>query len=141
MRGTLRSVNPSLLARAAARALDAVVAGLVALVLGRVMGFGFDWLATAAALVYVYFVVTDVGLGGTLGKLALGLRVIGPDGGRLTSGEALRREAFVVLGAVPFVGPLLAVGFGAWIVVAVRADPNGRGPHDAFAGGTRVVRA
>lgn len=47
--------------------------------------------------------------GATPGKLALGLRVIGPDGGRPTPRQALIREAFTVLGAIPFAGPLLAL--------------------------------
>jgi uncharacterized RDD family membrane protein YckC len=135
------STPPSLLSRGLARAIDAAVVALVDVVLGRVMGFGFDWLAVGTVIVWVYFVVLDAGLGATLGKLALGLRVLGAEGGRPTAGEALRREAFTVLGAIPFVGPLLALGMWIWIALAVRSDPNGQGPHDRFAGGTRVVRA
>jgi uncharacterized RDD family membrane protein YckC len=83
----------------------------------------------------------DTVAGATLGKFALGLRVVGTGGGRPTLRQAALREAFTVLGAVPFIGALLALG--AWLGIAwtIRKSPTGQGPHDQLAGGTRVVRA
>ena len=122
--------------RAAARGIDVLVVTAGVLALGAGMGFGFDWLVIGAALILGYFVVLDV-FAATLGKLALGLRVVGPDGGRPTLVQALAREAFVLVGAVPFVGPLLALAAWIWIAVGLRA--TGQGFHDRL-GGTRVVR-
>lgn len=126
--------------RLAARAIDAVVVTLAVGGLGGVMGFGFDWLGIGAALIFGYFVVADAWLGATLGKRMLGLAVHGPDGGRPTFAQAAAREAFTVLGAVPFAGPLLAIATWTWIGVAIRKSDAGQGPHDRLAGGTRVVR-
>ena len=126
--------------RLAARAIDVVVVTVAAGALGGVMGFGFDWLMLGAALIFGYFVVADAWLGATLGKRLLGLRVRGPDGGRPTFAQAAAREAFTVLGAVPFAGPLLALAAWLWIAVAIWKSDAGQGPHDRVAGGTRVVR-
>lgn len=125
--------------RVLARGLDVGVIAAVNVGLAQVMGYGFDWLVLGAILVLFYFVAFDVLAGTTPGKAALGLRVLGPGGGRPSVAQALRREAFTVLGALPFVGPPLALGAWIWIARSVRADPQGQGKHDTFAGGTLVV--
>lgn len=132
---------PTLAVRLAARFLDVIVVVLLNLALGQVIGFGFDWLVLGAGVILGYFVAGDTLFGATLGKRALGLRVITGDGERPSPRQALRRELFVVVGAVPFVGPLLALGLWIWMIVTIRASALGQGPHDRFAGGTRVVRA
>jgi uncharacterized RDD family membrane protein YckC len=124
--------------RIAARALDIAVLVAADVGLGLVMGFGFDWLAVGTSLVFAYFVLADTLAGATLGKAAVGLRVRGPHGGRPTLRESAIREAFTVLGAIPFVGPLLA--FAAWGVIGAGIRREGHGLHDRLAGGTRVVR-
>ncbi|HEX8537960.1 MAG TPA: RDD family protein, partial [Cystobacter sp.] len=103
-------------------------------------GFGFDWLLLGAAIVLAYFCLLDTLVGATPGKFALGLRVIGPDGGRPSPRQALIREAFTVVGSIPFIGPLLALA--AWTVIAltIRSSPLRQGKHDLLAGGTRVIR-
>jgi uncharacterized RDD family membrane protein YckC len=70
-----------------------------------------------------------------------GLRVLGPDGGRPTLRQALIRESFTVLGAIPFAGPLLALAAWIWIAATIRSSPTGQGKHDTLAGGTRVATA
>lgn len=126
--------------RLLARGLDVLVLAAVDVGLGRLMGYGFDWLLVGSAVVFGYFSLLDALAGATLGKLALGLRVLGPAGGRPTLRQSLRREAFVLLGSIPFVGPLLALA--AWVVIArtIRASPSRQGRHDVLAGGTRVVQ-
>jgi uncharacterized RDD family membrane protein YckC len=119
--------------------LDAFVLTLLDVGLGRVIGFGFDWLMVAALLVLLYFAGLDALFGTTLGKRAMGLRVIGPGGGKPTLRQALIRESFTVLGAIPFAGPILALVAWIWILVTIRSSPTGRGRHDVLAGGTRVV--
>lgn len=127
--------------RVGARLIDALVVAAIDLGLGVWIGFGYDWLIVGAAIVLAYFTLFDALAGATLGKLVLGLRIIGPDGGRPSLLSAFTREAFTVLGAIPFAGPLLAVP--AWIVIAVtiHSSPQRQGKHDLLAGGTRVIRA
>lgn len=127
--------------RLVARAIDVVGVAALGGGLGAAMGFGFDWLIAAAAIVLVYFAGFDAAVGGTPGKLVLGLRVVGPGGDRPSTWQALRRESFTLLGAIPFVGPLLAIA--AWVLIAlsIRASPLRQGKHDLLAGGTRVIRS
>ena len=123
-----------------ARAIDIVIVAAIDVGLGLVIGFGFDWLLTGAAIVLAYFVLLDTLAGTTPGKFALGLRVTGPDGEHPSLKQALIREAFTVVGAVPFVGPLLALAAWVWIAVTVRSSVLRQGKHDLLAGGTRVIR-
>lgn len=126
--------------RLAARVIDVILVTAVAVGVGLVIGFGFDWLLIDSALILGYFVVLDVVAGATLGKRLLGLRVMGAGGGRPTWREAVIREAFVLLGSIPFIGPILALGSWIWISVTIHRSPTHQGKHDGLAGGTRVVR-
>ena len=126
--------------RAAARAIDVFLLAAIEIALGQLIGFGFDWLAIGTALVLAYFALCDALAGATIGKAALGLRVIAEDGGPPSLRQAVVREAFTVTGSIPFIGPLLAIA--VWVVIAasVRSSPLRQGKHDLLAGGTRVVR-
>ena len=140
MSQTIDSLVPAeLLPRLAARAIDVLLLVCAGVTFGRQIGFGFDWLITTAAGVILYFTVADVVAGATVGKAALGLRVLGPDGGRPSFKQALIRESFILLGAIPFAGPLLAFTSWVWIVLTIRSSPLRQGKHDLLAGGTRVV--
>lgn len=127
--------------RGVARLLDGVLVGAVVSLAGGVLGFDARWLVGSALAIYAYFVLLDAGWGTTVGKRVVGLRLVGTTGDRATVGEAMAREAFVLLGAVPFAGPVLALA--AWIAIAVtvRRDPLGQGVHDRLGGGTTVVRS
>lgn len=125
--------------RVAARALDVAVLVGLDLALGSAIGFGWDFLVLGSLMVLAYFTLGDALVGATPGKLALGLRVVGPDGGRPTLSQALARESFTLVGSVPLVGPIVALGLWVWFSIEVRR--TGAGPHDRLAGGTRVVRA
>lgn len=127
--------------RLGGRAIDAALLVAVGVALGLAIGFGFDWLAIHAALVFAYFVVLDATVATTLGKRLLGLKLVSPDGDRPTLRQAAIREAFTLAGAVPFVGPLLALVAWTTIAVTSRADGVGQGSHDRLAGGTQVVPA
>jgi uncharacterized RDD family membrane protein YckC len=134
------SPPPTIPARLAARLIDVIIVVLLNLALGQVIGFGFDWLVLGAAIILGYFAAGDTLFGATVGKRVLGLRVVTAEGLRPSPAQALRRELFVVVGAVPFVGPILALGIWVWMLLAIRSSPLGQGPHDTFAGSTRVVR-
>ena len=112
--------------------------GVVDVGLGKLIGFGFDWLLIAASVVLAYFVLCDTLAGATMGKAVLRLRVIDTAGGRPSLRQSLVREAFTVLGAVPFVGPLLALAAWGWIVITIRSNSLRQGKHDLIAG-TRVI--
>lgn len=127
--------------RLIARVIDAVVVTAVDVLLGLVLGFGYVWLVLGAALVLAYFALLDAFAGTTAGKAVMKLRIVAADGQRPSLPQALRRESFMLVGAVPFIGPLLAIGIWIWFSLRVRADALGQGPHDYFAGGTRIVRA
>lgn len=135
----VRSAVPTVSVRIAARAIDSLVLAAVGWALGLAIGFGFGWLVALAPLVLAYFVLGDALGGATPGKALLGLSVVDARGQRPSPRAALAREWFVLLGAVPFVGPLLALA--AWIALfrTIRRSPEGQGWHDRLAGGTRVV--
>ena len=123
--------------RAAARAVDAALLAATGMAVGAVTGFGYGWLAFQLVLVGAYFVGLDTATGTTLGKRLLGLRIVAGNGYRKpTVAEAAKREIIVVLGAVPFVGPLLALV--GWSAVAWSIH-KGDAIHDRVAG-TDVVR-
>lgn len=130
-----------LLPRIGARLVDALLLAALGVALGNVIGFGPVWLALHALVVFAYFVVQDVVAGTTVGKRVTGLKVIGADGGNPTLRDAAVRESFTLLGAVPFVGPLLAAGAWVAIVATAHASPTGQGIHDRLASGTRVTGA
>lgn len=127
--------------RLAARVVDAVLLTAIGVSLGLLMDFSVAWLVVQAGLIYAYFVLFDTTVGTTPGKRLFRLRVLGPDGGRPTLGQAAAREAFTLVGAVPYAGPVFALG--AWIAIAVtiRASEVGEGLHDRLAGGTRVTQS
>jgi uncharacterized RDD family membrane protein YckC len=128
-----------LLPRLIARIIDALVLGVIGTLFGSALDFSFVWLTLQSVLVFAYFVVLDVTWGTTVGKRLLGLQVIGPAGGHPSVRQAAIREAFTLLGAVPYAGPVLALV--AWIVIGatINSSPTGRGKHDELAGQTQVV--
>jgi uncharacterized RDD family membrane protein YckC len=67
------------------------------------------WPAVAwIALVLLYYFVTEAAFGASIGKLLLGLRVAGMDGGRAATGGVALRTAFRLIDALPL---LYLLGF------------------------------
>ena len=117
------------------------------------MGSGASWAASAvasvvtAAITLAYFAFLESSRGQTLGKVLLKLETRGPDGGRPTMEQAIKRNAFTaigVLGVIPLIGFLAGLlSLVAVIMIAVTINKNiqtRRGWHDDFAGGTTVVK-
>jgi uncharacterized RDD family membrane protein YckC len=131
------STAAGVLPRAGARAVDAVLLLVAAMAVGGAVGFGWTWFVFQLALVAGYIVGLDTWQGTTVGKRLFRLRVVAGNGYRRpTVAEAAKREAVFLVGAVPFVGPVLAVlGFGAISWSIHRGDAI----HDRLAG-TDVVR-
>ena len=110
------------------------------------------------ATALLYYAAMTVALGATLGKMALGMRVVGADGEKASVGAILVREiiirwgvviaafvlAFVLGGALGDAGRIIAgltsVLVGLIIVLRILVDDRRQGWHDKI-GGTFVVKA
>lgn len=77
---------------------------------------------------FAYFIVTEAAFGGTIGKLLLGIRVVGADGRRAGLGAVFIRNALRVVGGFPYVLPYL-VGWS----VALNDKPGRRRVGDRVA--------
>jgi uncharacterized RDD family membrane protein YckC len=91
-------------------------------------------------LAVVWFLMVAY-LGGTPGKLILGLRITLVDGATTPPGlrPAALRSLPSLAAAIPVVGQLVSIGFAVASLVMVRSDPERRSAYDRIAG-TRVVR-
>ena len=94
----------------------------------------------ALSLYWVVVVVMVARLGGSPGKLAVGLRVTKIDGVTSPPGdrESVIRTLPGLLGLIPIVGGLISLGIGLISIRYVAADPQRRSIYDRI-GGTRVV--
>ncbi|XKK37420.1 RDD family protein [Nocardiopsis sp. ARC36] len=93
----------------------------------------FGW----GLLLFFYDWLYLVAWGRTIGKMAVGIRVVSAaDGGRLTQGQALGRAAFFGL---PQTLPLVGNLFSLAEALPIHFDPRSRALHDRAAG-TVVVR-
>lgn len=100
-----------------------------------------------ALIVVAYYVVLTVAFGATLGKMALGMRVVDSDGNKAGAGPILIREIIaravgglltVVVGAS--IGQLVGLAVAVIIVIMILFDERRQGLHDKV-GGTFVVKA
>ncbi len=139
--------------RLGARIIDGIVLLIPNFVLGALlsdgtstafdrMGDGDDllYLLISTLLGYAYAVWLEASRGQTVGKMALGMKVIGPDGRLPSQSVALRRNAWLLLGLLPLLGGILSFVAAIAIGVTIANDPFKRGAHDNFAGGSAVVR-
>jgi uncharacterized RDD family membrane protein YckC len=131
--------------RFVARIIDGLVIGIPIFVVLAILGLaptdaGSQLIyGLISSAVYVgYFVVMESSSGATIGKKALSLRTLGPDGGNPTQEQAFKRNAWILLGVIPLVGGFATFVIAIWIAVTI--GNTGRGPHDAWGGGTMVVR-
>lgn len=133
----------SLGSRFAARFLDLLILALVQIILYLILPSGFFGtflmgLATAL-LGFAYFTLLESSRGQTLGKQLLGLRTLGATGGLPTQAEAAKRNAFLLLNIVPFVGSFLVIVAYIVVAVTINSSPTKQGKHDEIAGGTQVI--
>lgn len=90
---------------------------------------------------FAYFVWLESTRGQTVGKMALGFRVVGPDGATPSTEVAAKRNAWLLVSLIPFLGGIIQLVIAIVIGVTIGSDSFKRGWHDNFAGGTAVVRA
>ena len=112
-------------------------------------GFGFNTrfsvgslisAIVTAAITIGYFSLMESNMGQTVGKMLIGLRTEGPDGNKPTLEQALKRNAWYALAIVPFLGGLAQLAMTIYIAVTINNSATRTGWHDAFAGGTRVIK-
>ncbi|MBE3596443.1 MAG: RDD family protein [Hydrogenibacillus sp.] len=112
---------------------DLTVLSLIPPIVERLLhvAFPLEGLVLSFLLPLAYFVLLTVWFGGTLGKLALGLAVVTPDGGPVRLGRALVRETLGKLVSTLMLG----IGF------AIAAfDRRKQAIHDSLAGTVVVYR-
>jgi uncharacterized RDD family membrane protein YckC len=106
---------------------------------------GGDWLIFAAELLagMAYFTVMVAKYGGTLGKLALGLRVVNANGEQISYSKSFARDLASYLSGLAFVVPLpdplmlyLLPCLAGFVMAAF--DPEKRALHDRLCA-TRVI--
>ena len=152
-------------ARFFAWVIDIIVIIILMIILGAIGVVDFDALDNTAtdniiqAVVgLAYFAVLTIAFGATLGKMALGMRVVGADGEKASVGAILVREvivrwsisvvtfvlAFILGGAIGDAGRVIAslvgVLVGLIIILRILVDDHRQGWHDKI-GGTFVVKA
>ena len=94
-----------------------------------------------SGLALAYFALLESNRGQTVGKMLLKLKVVGPSGELPSLEEALKRNAYILVGIVPVLGGLAYLAAVIYIAVTINNDVQARqGWHDGFAGGTRVIK-
>lgn len=134
------------LRRLGARIIDGLVMLIPVLVVSAIFGGASvsvggeaDGAAILASLVgvaitFAYFVYMESNKGATVGKKALGMTVHDASGGAITTEQSAKRNAYMFLGVVPFIGGLLSLAAAIGIAITVNSDPEGQGFHDKWAG-------
>jgi uncharacterized RDD family membrane protein YckC len=136
--------------RLGARLIDALILLIPTLIITVPIGGGFfigsgnrsgaSFIAglLGTLLQFAYFVFMESTRGATVGKQACGLQV-GAAQEALSMETAAKRNAWVLLGIVPFVGGLIELVVVIVIAVTISSDALGQGVHDKWAG-LRVSR-
>jgi uncharacterized RDD family membrane protein YckC len=99
-------------------------------------------LALWVALAIVYYVVFEVWLAATPGKLVLGLRVRSADGTRIDLKAALIRNVLRVVDGFPYVVPYLVGAVSVWSDGSLEGEDEARSRHRRIGdriGGTIVT--
>ena len=101
-------------------------------------GFFASVLSTALAI--AYFAYLESTLGQTVGKMIMKIEVRDPAGGHPSLEAALKRNVWMALSIIPFVGGLAQLVAAIAIGVTINNSRSSAGWHDKLAGGTRVVK-
>lgn len=95
--------------------IDGILVGIVNVIISFALGSGSS-LATIVAVIiaFGYFIVLEALQGATLGKMALGLRVVKTDGTPISWGESVVRNLLRIVDEIPFVIPYLLAAILVW---------------------------
>ena len=98
--------------RFGAQLIDWIILFIIYFIVGRALFGSFSWQVAGAAampvlmvnlaIFFLYFVILEGIFGATLGKRALGLKVIREDGARCGIGPAVIRNILRIIDALPF---------------------------------------
>jgi len=108
--------------RAVAVIVDSIILFVVGYVIASMTGGttagGFQLTGAPAFLWFAiniaYFIVMEVQMGGTVGKLVLGLRVVKDGGGALDWQASIVRNVMRIVDSIPFVIPYLLGAIFIW---------------------------
>jgi uncharacterized RDD family membrane protein YckC len=107
-------------------------------------GLGFPGIISSvitAAIWIGYFAFLESNRGQTLGKMLMKIQVQGPDGQHPSIEQAVKRNAWLALTIIPFLGWLLQLIATIYIAVTINNNTATRqGWHDEFADGTKVIK-
>ena len=107
---------------------------------GGFTGSGFVAGIAGAAVGVGYFAMMESSRGQTVGKMVMKLRTEVPDGGNPSLEMATKRNLWIALFTIPFIGGLAELGAAIYIAVTISQSPTRTGWHDNFAGGTRGMQ-
>lgn len=95
--------------------IDGILVGIVNVIISFALGSGSS-LATIVAVIiaFGYFIVLEALQGATLGKMALGLRVVKTDGTPISWSESVVRNLLRIVDEIPFVIPYLLAAILVW---------------------------
>lgn len=101
------------------------------------MGMIYLGMLLSLVMWFAYRVLMETAYGRTLGKMALGIKVVGEDGQNLTAQQSLIRNSWflgiAVLGNVPVVGMLLSLAIYASLGVLISRNPQNQHFCDQWA--------
>lgn len=89
---------------------------------------------------FAYFVGLESSRGATFGKSIVGIEVQGPDGGMPSLERAMKRNAWMLLGLIPWVGGVLWLAAVIAIMITINSGSDMQGLHDEWAT-TAVLRS
>ena len=144
-------------ARVVAFIIDAVVLVLVQLVLGSLVGDitlagGVVRAVIYAAISFVYFGYSWTAMRASPGQRLLGLMTVNADdGSTLNWSRAATRWAWLFgpsvlssllqVGALSFLGGVIVIGYGIYLLYTAATDPRKQGFHDKHAGTLVAMKA
>ena len=94
-----------------------------------------------AGIVVAYFAAMESLRGRTVGKMLVKIKVEGPDGGNPSLQMAIKRNIWYAFGVIPFIGDWALILVAVYIAATIGQSASNTGWHDAFAGGTQVVKS
>lgn len=96
--------------------IDGILVGIVNVIISFAFGANGSSLATILSVIiaFGYFIVLEALQGATLGKMALGLRVVKTDGTPISWGESVVRNLLRIVDEIPFVIPYLLAAILVW---------------------------
>jgi uncharacterized RDD family membrane protein YckC len=134
--------------------IDVILVGIVSFIIGLLFGgYSNDTVSTGTTallsiisiiLWLAYRIGMEVSTGATLGKMALGLKVVDANGNHLTAQASFMRNLWYLVGSlvaiVPFIGWLLSLAVYIALGVTISKDPQKQSYTDKW-GNAYVVRS